>query len=69
VKHPFLLALVGLSASLLVACESEADKQAKEHKRIIKDISSRESAEVEKNLKAQEEFDAKLSDETNAKKK
>lgn len=68
-KRPFVLSLVGVSAVLLLACESEADRQAKEHKRIMKEISTRESAEFEKNLKAQEGFDAKLSGETESKKK
>jgi hypothetical protein len=61
--------LVGLSAGFLIACESEADRQAKEHKRIMKEVSARESGEAERNLKAQDDYDAKLWSETQSKKK
>jgi hypothetical protein len=69
VKRPFVLSLVGLSAGFLIACESEADRQAKEHKRIMKEVSARESGEAERNLKAQDDYDAKLWSETQSKKK
>ena len=57
VKSTLLCVVACVLAFPLVSCESEADRQAKEHKRIMKEITEREAKAFEENRKKQEEFD------------
>jgi hypothetical protein len=55
------------TCALSASCESEADKKAKEHTRIMKEISEKESHEVSANRKVQNEFDKNFWDDSKKK--